>query len=123
MPEEHKAVSEWSEKRFVKWANKTGPNTALYNENVLKPKDFPQQSFKTCMSIMSLTKKYETEMFESTCSDSLEKKLFSYRYFSNLLKSVDKKRKDALKKPVAKVVTHENIRGAEISLGGDEVAH
>ena len=123
MPEQHKAVSEWSEKRFVKWAYKTGPNTALYIENILKTKDFPQQSFKTCMSIMSLTKKYENEMFESACSDALEKKLFSYRYFSNLLKSADKKQKDALKKPAAKVVMHGNIRGSKISLGGDEVAH
>ena len=75
------------------------------------------------MSIMSLTKKYENEMFESACSDALEKKLFSYRYFSNLLKSADKKQKDALKKPAAKVVMHGNIRGSKISLGGDEVAH
>ena len=75
------------------------------------------------MSIMSLTKKYENKMFEIACTDALEKKLFSYKYFSNLLKTVDKKQHEALEIPIPKVVMHENIRGSKISFGGDEVAH
>ncbi len=37
MPQNHKAVSGWSSKRFISWANSIGPSTGLFIDNVLNP--------------------------------------------------------------------------------------
>lgn len=45
MPENHKAVTDWSSERFTTWAGKIGPNTERYIQSVLASRDFPQQAY------------------------------------------------------------------------------
>lgn len=117
MPEKHKAVSDWSPKRFLKWATKIGPYTKQYIKNVLESRDFPQQAYRTCAGILSLGNDISKDQMEMTCQEALEKKIISYKYFNMLLKT---RKVKPLKEPqVSLIIKHSNIRGNK-AFGGDE---
>lgn len=123
MPKEHQSVSDWSEERFLNWAKNTGPNTYKYIKAILESKDFPQQSYKTCMSIMSFTKKYSNEIMEQSCKEAFDKKLFSYKYFSNIIKTIHGKSSEDSSSKSSDIVMHDNIRGLKGIIGGETIAH
>lgn len=110
MPESHKAVSEWSPKRFLSWAEKTGINTRAYIEWLLKRKDHPEQAYRTCAGILRIGSTVEPHRMEEICAQALEKNIFSYTYFSKLLE--DKKQQP---------IIHENIRGKNYYKGDNNV--
>ncbi len=117
MPAEHQATSDWSEDRFLSWSGSVGTSTRNYIKNVLSSKDFPEQSFKTCMGIMSLGKKYPKDFMEKACEEADNRRLYSYRYFSNIIKRLEESESESLEDNVI-IVQHKNIRGVKGIVGG-----
>jgi len=109
MPENHKAVANWSPGRFLSWAAKTGEQTKKYIDTLLKRKDHPEQAYRTCAGILRLAAKVTAEQMETACARAMAGNIYSCSYFAQLLERLK------LEKPV----THENLRGKDYYQGGD----
>ncbi|MCL4417854.1 MAG: hypothetical protein M1365_14385 [Actinobacteria bacterium] len=81
MPENHKAVSGWSDYRFISWAEKIGPNTAGFIKGVLESRQYPVQSYRACMSILRLAKDCSEQIMESAAKLALENELIPINIF------------------------------------------
>lgn len=112
MPKGHQELAEWTPARLVAWAKQTGPATAAVVEEILRRRVHPQQGFKACLGILSLSKRYEGRV-EAACRRALRCRAFSYRSVANILKN----RLDQVELVEAAeqqpLPLHENIRGPE----------
>jgi hypothetical protein len=111
MPDNHKEVSEWSPKRFISWAAKTGEHTKRYITALLNYKEHPEQAYRTCAGILRIAAKVTVEQMEAACAEALVCNIYSYTYFTQLLESLT----------LAQPVTHENIRGKDYFKGDGHV--
>lgn len=119
MPEEHKIVSGWSTERFLAWADKIGPNTKELIKHVLESREYPIQAYRACMGIMRLGKEFPPEIMESACQEALDKRTYSYKYFSMIFKQITaKNNKSSDREEPDKIVFHENVRGSSAYAGG-----
>lgn len=85
MPTSHRKYSEWSPERFMSWAKKIGPITAQLVKAILTSRKHPQQSFRSCMGILGLAKRYSEERLEATCNRALPTGIRSYKGIRNIL--------------------------------------
>ena len=111
MPENHRAVAEWSPQRFICWAAKTGEQTKLYIATLLKHREHPEQAYRTCAGILRLASTVTVRHMELSCAEALASNIFSYKYFAKLLQ----------RRCLAEPVMHENVRGKDYYQGGNHV--
>jgi hypothetical protein len=115
MPEAHQAVSGWNSERFLSWAEKTGPNTRELIKRILESREYPVQTYRTCMGIMRFCKNYSTAIMENASREALDKNTCSYKYFGIILKQVAA---TVSKNPPEKIISHDNVRGSSAFTGG-----
>ncbi len=115
MPENHKTVYGWSSDRFLSWAEKTGPYTKKFISCILESREYPVQTYRTCMGIMRFAGNYSNEIMEDASREALDKSTISYKYFSIILKQVTAK---ASQNRTEKIIAHENVRGSSAFTGG-----
>jgi transposase len=115
MPEAYRAVSGWNTERFLTWAEKTGPWTRKFIKLVLESREYPVQTYRTCMGIMRLGKNYSAAIMERASREALDKNICSYKYFGIILKQVAA---TVPKTPPQKIVNHDNLRGSNAFAGG-----
>lgn len=115
MPEAHQTVSGWNPERFLSWAEKTGPNTRELIKHILESREYPVQTYRTCMGIMRLGKNYSIAIMEKASREALDKNTCSYKYFAIILKQIAT---TISKTPPEKIISHDNIRGISAFLGG-----
>ena len=113
MPKNHQDYVEWTPKRLVRWAEKTGPQTVLVVENILRARPHPQQGFRACLGIMRLGKEYGHERLEAACTRALAVNAVNFRSIESILKSGLDKRPLPQRVPEKEPVAHDNIRGPE----------
>ena len=111
MPESHRQAGEWSPRRLMQWAAKTGPATEKLIRTVLGSRKHPQQAYRSCLGILRLGKAYGDERLEAACRRVLT--LGSYRYKS--IESILKHRLDEQpleeQQELALPESHDNLRG------------
>lgn len=73
MPEAHRSrLVDWTPERFMAWAATIGPNTAAAIEAILASRTIVEQSFRSCLGVMSLVKKPGgMTRLEDTCGRAL----------------------------------------------------
>jgi len=71
MPIEHQQYSQWNGKRFRKWARSIGESTFNVVSYFLRSPKVEEQGFKSCMTLLNLTKKYSEEEIEDACAKCL----------------------------------------------------
>jgi transposase len=103
MPEHHRAVCDWSPKRFISWAAKTGNKTKEYITLLLGQKEHPAQAYRTCAAILRIASTVTKERMEETCAQAIAQNIYSYTYFLRLLENRDSQ----------KPVIHGNLRGKD----------
>jgi transposase len=112
MPRAHLHQVTWTPERLINWARKTGPQTAALITAMLDAKEHPQQAFRRCMGILSLSKQYEANRIERACSRALRVGALSHRS----LRAILKHNLDGVPlpgdEPQPTLPLHENIRGA-----------
>lgn len=113
MPSSHQKWAEWTPDRFIRWADKSGPNTSKLIEDVLSSRAHPQQGFRTAMGILRLGKSYGDKRLDAACKRALAIGGKSYRSVASILKhSLDQKpMPDSSTEHEA--ITHRNIRGSK----------
>ena len=115
LPEQHKAVSEWNDERFISWAEKFGPNTTAYIKALLASTEYSVQAYRASMGVFRQAESVAADVVEAASAIALEKGYFSSKYFGLAIKQAEK---ESEKPTSGVVVVHDNIRGRSAFEGG-----
>ena len=112
MPSHHRFVSEWSSERFISWAGNIGESCQGYIMAILDKKQHPEQSYKSCLGVLHLAKKYGRGRLDNACRRATEYGAYNYNMVERILKKgwdkLDEGADDNLEMP-----EHQNIRGGK----------
>lgn len=115
MPDKHKFMVKWTPERLINWGAKIGPSTKQLIEEILDSKEHPQQSFRKCLGILSLSKSFQDERLEAAAQRALHYKIFSFKKIKNILiKGFDRikpENENEEDSPNQRSLFHKNIRG------------
>jgi transposase len=111
MPRPHREYAEWTPRRLVEWANKTGPATGELIGQILTRRRHPQQGFRSCLGILRLGKSVGEARLEAACRRALHIGAASYKSVESILKhKLDQKPLPTPAQP-ALPIDHDNVRG------------
>ena len=65
MPKSHRAHAEWSPQRLIQWGVSIGVNTGAVVEHLLRSKPHPEQGYRACLGLLSLSREYGDERLEA----------------------------------------------------------
>lgn len=98
----------WNVDTFMNQAEVIGPSTKSFLARILSSKNFPEQTFNTCLGIFRLGKQYGNDRLEAACQRAQYALYANYGTIQNILKNG----LDKTKEPVEQIIPlHENIRG------------
>jgi transposase len=111
MPPSHRAHLEWTPSRLVDWAQTVSPATAALAEKLLSSRPHPEHSYRACLGLMSLARRYGNERVGAACARALASGAVSYSSVKSILaENLD--RLPAVTGGVAPAPPeHENLRG------------
>ncbi len=113
-PKAHTEHLEWTPSRIIRWAEKSGPQTAAVVRRVLEERPHPEHGYRACLGIMRLGKRYSPERLEAACHRALDIRGVSYRSIASILKNgldrlpAEEEEQASLDLPQS----HENLRGS-----------
>ncbi len=105
MPSHHKFVLNTDSDWLLREAAKVGPHTAAYMTAVLRSRPYPAQSFRTCLGILDLAKKYLPPQMEIACQRLLNPKLLTYQDLKSELEHLP------IDPTLPALPVHEHVRG------------
>lgn len=109
MPPQHRYVTEWSPAFFIEKAKAIDPVVEYYICQVLAKKQHPEQSYKSCMGILSFAKRVGNIRLIKACKRAHEIGYYNYKIIDDILKNnLDKYDEDPEPAPMP---SHDNIRG------------
>lgn len=113
LPKAHQKHLEWTPERLMAWGRSIGENTGALIERILQNKPHPEMGYRSCLGILSLSKKYSAQRLEAAAQRALDLRSPTYRS----VKSILDKGLDRLPwAPPEEEVTplhHHNIRGSQ----------
>ena len=113
---EHQYYSNWSEAFFVKQAKQVGPFCAVYVQQLIRSKQFPEQAYKQAQGIIQLKRQYDISRIEDACRLGSLVEKFSYRALETILKNGSDKHCPSVhgldQSNRSHIPSHDNIRGA-----------
>nr|WP_282630993.1 hypothetical protein [Empedobacter sedimenti] len=113
MPSSYHYISEWNPNRFISWAQNIGEHTEHYIAKVLEKKHHPEQSYKSCIGILSLAKKIGEIRLENACKRASDYGRYNYKTIKDILdKGLDQFYEGDFVQE-KKLPKHRNIRGGK----------
>lgn len=115
MTKAHLEYTEWTPERVAQWAGNYGPNTELLVRRIMESNVHPEQSFRACLGIIRLGKKYSPERVEAACARALIIKAHSYKSVKSILENGLDRQPELFGHASggSAPVNHSNIRGKE----------
>jgi transposase len=114
MPANHRFVldttgaTSGAPERLVHWGQQVGPLTAQLIQAVLASRRYPEQAYRSCLGILSLSRKHNQQAMETASQRLLDARLLSYR---DLKAELNALAKTMPQDEAAPLPLHENIRG------------
>ena len=71
MPVTHQQQQQWTPQRFERCASKFGVSTERFVMQLIQAKKHPEQSYRACMGLLSLGKKFTEQRLEAACYRAL----------------------------------------------------
>lgn len=101
----------WDADYFLKQASEIGPATKWAIQEILKSKNFVEQTYKACMGVLSFSKKMSPERLENCCVKCQQLGVANYGIIKNMFHNG----MDIIPKEEIKFNSqdHENIRGGD----------
>lgn len=113
MPQSHlhyKQTKGWDADYFISQALTIGESAAEVFKKILARNRFAEQTYNSCLGLISLGKKYGVQRLEAACTRSLPAPVVTYGFIKNILEN--NQDKIAGQTPEAAYIPkHENIRG------------
>lgn len=110
IPQAHQHHPASSPERFIRWAEQLGPHIAQLIVALLGLRLHPQQTYRTCLGILGLAKRYTAERLDAACQRALPAGIRPYKGLRNILDA----QLDQLPPPepaAASLPAHANLRG------------
>ena len=111
MPSNHRAYAEWSPTRMLAAAAKIGPATTALFEAIMKAKPHPEQGFRACLGILSLTKSYGPVRIEAAAKRGNDIGATTYGSIKSILQNGLDRAYAPASTPDTVPIKHANIRG------------
>jgi transposase len=112
MPHHHRAMSEWSSERFLKWAGDIGPDVQQLVDHLLHRKKHEEQNYRTVLGLLSLSKQYGRDRLDKACHKAIALKSYSPTSVKSILKNgLDRIPDEAPEQDDLFLDDHENLRG------------
>lgn len=111
MPKGHQEYADWTPQRLIRWAAKTGPQTAAMTEAILASRQHAQQAFRAAMGLIRLAKVYTPERLEAACDLALSGGATNYKSVKSILKTKLDQQPRQQTLPNVTPIAHDNIRG------------
>jgi transposase len=108
MPAKHRYLQQWTPMRFLEWADKFGPETKIQINSILLSRKHPEQSYRSCLGILSLGNKHGAFRLEKACEVANGFGAVSVKTIRNI---INNNQGVSNAKPEAPPVIHSNIRG------------
>lgn len=114
MPASHRAHAEWSPKRFLSWGERVGVATAQIVRQQLENRPHPEHGYRSCLGLLSLSKRYGHTRLERACQRALAAGTNSSASVRSILTTgLDKLDHDDGGEEQQELPLHDNVRGAE----------
>lgn len=80
-------------------------------EKLFNTKQYPEQLYRTCDGLFSLSKKTDADVFEKACKKALEHNCYKFYFLQNIIRN--KTYENDTSETTNKIPKHQNLRGAE----------
>jgi len=114
MAKAHQKQAQWTPQRFLSWAADIGEYTEAVIQHQLGSRRHPEHGYRTCLGLLSLTKKYGKKRLDAACKRAQHIGSMNYKSIESILrKSLDKLPLDDNEEPSQSTLplSHDNVRG------------
>ena len=111
LPSTHQFVSDWNPDKFIGWAARIDPIVEAYIRKVLENKSYPEQTYRSCVGILSFEKKAGRERLIAACKRATQFGAFNYKVIEQIIHN--KLDRQPLDTQQGTLPLHGNIRGPE----------
>ena len=105
MPAQHRYMEKWNPMRFLEWADSIGPETQLQINSILLSRKVPEQSYRSCLGVLTLAQKHGKAQLEQACKKANQFGAVSVRSIKNILEN-----QTHHKEQVLAPLVHSNLR-------------
>ena len=106
----HKFLTEWTPEKFIYLAEQIDIDVKTFIEKILEKKQHPEQAYKSCVGVLSLTKKVGEPRLINACRRAIEFGAYNYKMIKAILeKGLDTE--PSIDKTITEIPLHDNIRG------------
>lgn len=107
----HQFVTEWTQEKFLVWAAAIHEDVRLYIHNIFDRKHHPEQAYKSCLGILSFSRKVGNERLINACRRGLNYGIYNYKTIQMILeKNLDQYEESPFANELP-MPAHDNIRG------------
>lgn len=118
MPERHAKHQKWTPERLTTWAVEIGSDTGQWVDAQLKAKAHPEQAYRICLGLLSLSREYPSSRLNAACKLANTEGLMRLKQIKSVLKSNRDLLEAQAELKVELPQTHENVRGAASFING-----
>jgi hypothetical protein len=109
MPSKHRFVAEVTSEYLLRQGKAISPITGKLIRAILSSRHYPEQAYRTCLGVLSLSSKYPPSIVEQACQRALQGQLLSYGLLKAELEALANTH-DPNHDPLP---AHDNIRGSD----------
>ena len=88
LPDNYKGFTQWNGPYFIQKAQLIGKNTETVIRTILKSRTYEVQTYRMCIGILNLTKKYSNRALEECCRQAIELNKQKYTFIKNTISVV-----------------------------------
>jgi transposase len=111
MPKSHRAHAEWSPQRLIQWGVSIGPNTGAVVEHLLRSKPHPEQGYRACLGLLSLSRQYGDERLEAASALAVRLRSPTRKSVKSILESGRDRPHAQTESLDLELPLHSNVRG------------
>ena len=111
MPKRHRAHAEWSPQRLIQWGVSIGENTGAVVEHLLRSKPHPEQGYRACLGLLSLSREYGDERLEAASALAVRLRSPTRKSVKSILESGRDRRRAQTEPLDLELPLHGNVRG------------
>jgi transposase len=109
VPSQHQYMYGLKPEQFIDWGKSIHDDVAKYVTLLIKSKKHPEQAYKSCQGIQSLTRKESKEKLIAACQQGLELKVYNYMFIKRVMENNQNTKINYM----PTLPFHENIRGPQ----------
>lgn len=111
MPKSHQKHLEWSPGRFLNWAASTGVATTQLVKHLLESKPHPEQGYRSCLGLLSLSKRYGSSRLEKACERAWKLGAKTRKSVASMLEHNLEELPLPSASTLPNIIQHDNVRG------------